>query len=149
MFRTVVSETQLLWTWVSTNEYKTFCMSTLTIYQSRFRREMTCKMNIRCPGPCMVCSVYVSVGEHPATGGMYMFLGSLWHFAGTCVNVFWGHPGFKKLVQGQFGGRGSTLLIDYKYTYFVYSLPALQGFLLLVFGLISWEASGHLGQDFR
>ena len=28
--------------------------------------------------------IYVAFGEHPAAGGLYMFLGSLWHFARPC-----------------------------------------------------------------
>ena len=28
--------------------------------------------------------IYVAFGEHPAAGGLYMFLESLWHFARPC-----------------------------------------------------------------
>ena len=28
--------------------------------------------------------IYVAFGEHPAAGGLYMFVKSLWHFARPC-----------------------------------------------------------------
>ena len=100
MFRVFVIETQLLWTWVSTIEYRTFHMSTLTntIYQSRFR-ERSCKINIGGPGPCM----YVYLSPLASTLPWVVctcFLVFLWHFAGTLFNLFWGHPRTQKASSG-------------------------------------------------
>ena len=39
-----------------------------------------------------IYDIYVAFGEHPAAGGLYMFFGSLWHFASLwCLfNTFGG-----------------------------------------------------------